>query len=117
MALFKRKRDEDETGWTVGEPFGDGMDHRWRVRMDKMDSAVIADHRPVLEAAAGKKGQALPDYLSWVSHLPEDELHYWRDRIIDGVATEEEAVLYNAWLDVRCVLRENQLRIPGQPWR
>ncbi|MFG3256826.1 hypothetical protein [Streptomyces sp. NPDC048172] len=115
MALFKRGRGEDEDGWTFEGVGDDGMDHRWRVRMDRMDSSVIADHRPVLETAARTKGQTLPDYLSWVAHMPDDELHHWRDRIIDGVATEEEAVLYNAWLDVRQVLREHQFRYPGKP--
>ncbi|MFE0106422.1 hypothetical protein [Streptomyces sp. NPDC059009] len=116
MALFKRNRDEDETGWIVEHGTGDGMEHRWRLRMDKADSATITQHRPVLEAVALKRGEALSSYLEWVALMPEHELHYWRDRIIDGVASEEEAVLYNAWLDVRIALRERQCRIPGTPW-
>ncbi|ATL28307.1 hypothetical protein [Streptomyces formicae] len=116
MGLFKRKKDEDETGWTVEHGVGDGMEHRWRLRMDRMDSSVVTQHMPVLEATVSKRGETLSSYLEWVALMPEHELHYWRDRIINGVATEEEAVLYNAWLDVRHALRQEQCRIPGMPW-
>ncbi|MVO85915.1 hypothetical protein GPA10_14405 [Streptomyces sp. p1417] len=118
MGLFKRKKDEDEAGWRVerGTGDGDGMEHRWRLRMDRVDSSVVTQHRPTLEAAAHKSGQTLHSYCEWVALMPEHELHHWRDRLIDGVATEEEAVLYDAWLDVRHTLREEQLRAPGTPW-
>lgn len=49
------------------------------------------------------------------SYVPKDQLHQRRDRIMTGQATEEEATLYNAWLDTRIAVQEVQYRMMRRP--
>lgn len=115
MALFGR-RDDDNADW-IEERLSNGDLIRWQVRMENFDQ-IQDECMPYLKAAARKDGKTLHDYVSWVAHMRKSTLHEWRDKIMNGQATEEQASVYQAWLEVRRELQEVQYRMmkPSGQW-
>ncbi|MEU3270147.1 hypothetical protein ABZ639_04825 [Saccharomonospora sp. NPDC006951] len=103
----------------------EGNRSRWRVDPEKVTwfenregEFFPGEQLAALAEDARSRRMARHEYYLWICRMSDRELHAYRDRVMAGEGGRSFALVYNAWLTVRSVVRDVQILfrgLPGEP--